>query len=264
MLCYNILDRGARKKRARNSAVFIIMILLAIAPAAFFATLIGGLFALFLRDKLHLILGFSAGAVVGVAFFDLLPEVFEIGRDVPSIRIMALFPGFGFLTYLVLDRLLQKRGVEAAIKGGKESWRGILGAASLVTHSTFDGIAIGLAFQVSTEIGAVVTAAVLTHDFADGINTANIVLKHGGSAWEAFRWLLADALAPVLGIALTLFVHLPEAWFGLVIALFAGFFLYLGASELVPDSHNAYPKRVTTIGTVLGAALVFATTLVAG
>jgi len=140
----------------------------------------------------------------------------------------------------------------------------MLGAASLVTHSTFDGIAIGLAFQVSTEIGAVVTAAVLTHDFADGINTTNIVLKHGGSAKEAFRWLLADALAPVVGIGLTLLVRLPEAWFGLVIALFAGFFLYLGASELVPDSHNAYPKRLTTIGTVLGAALVFATTLAAG
>jgi len=77
----------------------------------FFATLIGGLFALFLRDKLHLILGFSAGAVVGVAFFDLLPEVFEIGRDVPFSRVMVLFPGFGFLAYLVLDRLLQEYGV---------------------------------------------------------------------------------------------------------------------------------------------------------
>lgn len=244
--------------------VFAIMILLAIAPAAFLATLIGGLFALFLRDKLHLILGFSAGAVVGVAFFDLLPEVFEIGREVPFAKVMILFPGLGFLIYLVLDRLLQESGAEAAIRNGKNSGRGVLGAASLVTHSTFDGIAIGLAFQVSTEIGTVVTAAVLAHDFADGINTTNIVLKHGGSPRQAFRWLLADALAPVIGIGLTLLVHLPEAWFGLVIALFAGFFLYLGASELVPDSHRAYPKRLTTIGTVLGAALVFVTTAIAG
>lgn len=240
------------------------MILLAIAPAAFFATLIGGLLALFLRDKLHLILGFSAGAVVGVAFFDLLPEVFEIGRDVSFAKVMVLFPGFGFLSYLVLDRLLQEHGVETAVGVSRNSGRGMLGAASLVTHSTFDGIAIGLAFQVSMEIGTVVTAAVLAHDFADGINTTNIVLKHGGSVREAFRWLLADALAPVIGIVLTLFVHLPEAWFGLVIALFAGFFLYLGASELVPDSHNAYPRRITTIGTILGAALVFVTTQVAG
>jgi ZIP family zinc transporter len=240
------------------------MILLAIAPAAFLATLIGGLLALFLRDKLHLVLGFSAGAVVGVAFFDLLPEVFAIGREVSSAKVMVLFPGLGFLIYLVLDRLLQEPGIETAMNGGTNSRRGMLGAASLVTHSAFDGIAIGLAFQVSTEIGAVVTAAVLAHDFADGINTANIVLKHGGSVGQAFRWLLADALAPVLGIALTLFIHLPETWFGLVIALFAGFFLYLGASELVPDSHNAYPKRLTTVGTVLGAALVFATTQMVG
>lgn len=246
-----------------KTMVSLSMILLAIAPAAFFATLIGGLLALFLRDKLHLILGFSAGAVVGVAFFDLLPEVFEISRDVPFAKTMVLFPGFGFLLYLILDRVLQERSFEAAMMDGKNSRRGVLGAASLVTHSTFDGIAIGLAFQVSSEIGAIVTAAVLAHDFSDGINTTNIVLKHGGTAWQAFRWLLADALAPVLGIALTVFIHLPEAWFGLVIALFAGFFLYLGASELVPDSHKAYPRRVTTIGTVLGAALVFATTQLA-
>ena len=105
------------------------MILLAIAPAAFFATLTGGLFALFLRNELHLILGFSAGAVVGVAFFDLLPEVFAISRDVPFAKIIVLFPGFGFLICLVLERLLQKRGIEVAIKGGRRSRRGMFGAA---------------------------------------------------------------------------------------------------------------------------------------
>ena len=53
---------------------------LAIAVAAFVSTLAGGLLALGLRDKLHLILGFSAGAVIGVAFFDLLPEAIDTAR----------------------------------------------------------------------------------------------------------------------------------------------------------------------------------------
>ncbi len=237
------------------------MVFLVIAAAAFFATLLGGLFALVLRGRLHLILGFSAGAVVGVAFFDLLPEAIELGCGSFGQRFLPLFPGFGFLVYLLLDRIALSHGAAGNFAKGKNSRRGMLGAVSLVTHSIFDGIAIGLAFQVSAAIGVVVTAAVLTHDFSDGINTTNIVLKNGGSAKEAFRWLLADALAPVLGIGMTLFVHLPKAWFGLVIALFAGFFLYLGASELVPDSYNAYPKRLTTAGTILGAGLVLATTL---
>src|SRR3984885_12127967 len=60
------------------------VLLLVIALAAFASTLLGGLFALGLRDKLHLILGFSAGAVVGVAFFDLLPEALDAARNFES------------------------------------------------------------------------------------------------------------------------------------------------------------------------------------
>jgi zinc transporter ZupT len=56
------------------------MLLALIAAAAFCATFAGGLFALRLRDKLHLVLGFSAGAVIAVAFFDLLPEALELGK----------------------------------------------------------------------------------------------------------------------------------------------------------------------------------------
>ena len=54
------------------------MTVLLIGLATFMSTLLGGLFALRYRDKLHLILGFSAGAVMGVAFFDLLPEAFSL------------------------------------------------------------------------------------------------------------------------------------------------------------------------------------------
>ena len=71
------------------------------------------------------------------------------------------------------------------------------------------------------------------------------------------RWLAADALAPVLGIASTYFFTLRSDWFGTALALFAGFFLYIGASDLIPESYHAHPKFLTTAMTLVGAAVLY-------
>lgn len=229
------------------------MVLL-VAIATFVSTLFGGLFALRLKDKLHLILGFSAGSVIGVVFFDLLPEALELGSTLYSSPTVFSIVALGFLIYLILDRfiLLHSHGHEDVL-----ALRGSVGAGSLSLHSLFDGIGIGLAFQVSAAVGAVVAFAVIAHKFSDGINTVNFVLKNQGSRREAFRWLIVGAIAPTLGIIATFFFAVPEAQLGLLLALFAGFFLYIGASDLIPESHHAHPAHMTTIMTLLGAGLLF-------
>ena len=241
-----------------------------IACATFVSTLIGGLFALRFKDKLHLILGFSAGAVLGVAFFDLMPESISLGQNFYSAGTIASLIAVGFIVYLILDRLIflhahshdQASGQsfdehEDSHNGSEHTERGILGAASLSVHSLLDGVAIGLAFQVSAAIGAVVTIAVLAHDFSDGINTVNLILKNHGGVKKAFHWLIVDALAPVLGALSTLFFSLPEKYLGVILAIFCGFFLYIGASDLVPESHHTHPKLLTTLMTILGAGVLY-------
>jgi zinc transporter ZupT len=225
------------------------VLLLIIAAAAFLGTVCGGLLALRLRDKLHLILGFSAGAVIGVAFFDLLPEAVEFGGKLHSPAAILSWTALGFLLYLVMDRILLFHGDAGS--------RGRFAAGVLCGHSLLDGIAIGFAFQASRDIGIVVAIAVLTHDFSDGINTINIVMKNRGNPGGALRWLLADALAPVAGIAATFFVALPGNAFGPMLALFAGFFLYIGASDLIPESYHAHPKFLTTAMTLAGAGALY-------
>jgi zinc transporter ZupT len=225
------------------------VLLVVIAAAAFLSTFLGGLLALKLHDKLHLILGFSAGAVIGVAFFYLLPEAIGFGERFHSPAVILSFTALGFLSYLVLDRILLFHGDAAP--------RGPFAAGILCVHSLLDGVAIGLAFQASHEVGIVVAVAVLTHDFSDGINTMNMVLKNRGDRSQAFRWLIADALAPVLGIASTFFFSLPGEGFGAALALFAGFFLYIGASDLIPESYHAHPKFLTTAMTLGGAAVLY-------
>jgi len=228
------------------------MVLL-VAAATFCSTLLGGLFALRLKDQLHLILGFSAGAVVGVAFFDLLPEALDLAGAHYSIPTVVSVVALGFLVYLALDRLVVHHRHEEDLNAP----RGKAGAGALSLHSVLDGVGIGFAFHASSAVGLVVAFAVVAHDFSDGINTVNFILKNGGGRAQALTWLLLDALAPVLGILATLFFTISEAELGLLLALFAGFFLYIGASDLVPESHHAHPTRWTTFMTIIGAALLY-------
>lgn len=228
---------------------------------AFLATLFGGLFALKLRDRLHLILGFSAGAIIGVAFFDLLPEAIELGSQMHEIATILSITALGFVAYLFLDRMFFMHSHTA---DDDHAHRGQFGAGSLSFHSFLDGMGIGLAFQISPTVGLIVAAAVLTHDFSDGINTVNLILKNGGTRMQAFKWLLVDAVAPVLGVISTLFFSVPEPTLGLLLALFAGFFLYIGASDLIPESHHAHPTRMTTVMTALGIATLYIVIRLAG
>jgi ZIP family zinc transporter len=238
-----------------------------IGVLAFFATFLGGVFALRFKDKLHLILGFSAGAVIAVAFFDLLPEALELGGSVFSIPTLLSFAAVGFFAFMVLDRFAFFHGCHSeghSHEHTHDSENGKLGAGALSVHSFLDGIAIGLSFHVSAAVGAIVTAAVLTHDFSDGINTVNLILKNGGNRATAMKWLLLDAIAPMLGIGTTLFFTLPEAVLGVMLAIFAGFFLYIGASDLLPESHHNHPTYWTTFMTLLGVVVLYGAIHIAG
>src|SRR3954454_12425594 len=169
--------------------------------------MLGGVFALFRRDRLHLILGFSAGAVLGVALFDLLPEATDLAHSRYSTATVTLFVAIGFFSFMFLNRILllhpEDHDDDAAPRRSAP-----FGAGSLSLHSFLDGVGIGLAFKVSTAVGAVVAAAVLAHDFSDGINTVTMILKNRGRSWRAARWLLLDAVAPVLGVTVTFFFTL--------------------------------------------------------
>lgn len=234
----------------------MIMTPLIVGIAAFCSTMLGGFLALRLRDRLHVILGFSAGAVVAVAFFDLMPEALELGGKAHGVSTIMAFVALGFLLYLLMDRLLLLHSHAHEEHEVVES-RGHMRAGSLSVHSFLDGVGIGLAFQVSTAVGAIVAAAVLAHDFSDGINTVSVVVRHGGERAKALRWLVLDAVAPVLGVAVTLLFSLSQESLGLLLALFAGFFLYIGASDLIPESHHQHPKFLTTFMTLLGAAVLY-------
>ncbi|HEY1615406.1 MAG TPA: ZIP family metal transporter [Rhizomicrobium sp.] len=243
------------------------LLILAVALGTGCATFAGGALALRLADRLHLLLGFSAGAVIAVAFFDLLPESIRLGAGTCDPATILSISALGFFAYASLDRLIFLHGHDSDnAHPGATTFpaKGWAGAGSLSVHSFMDGLAIGVAFHASSRAGIVVAAAVLAHDCSDGMNTVNLVLKSGGSVRDAFRWLIADAVAPVLGVIVSLFLVLPATVSALALSLFAGFFLYIGASDLLPESRHAHPKFLSTITTLAGALFLYLVIRLAG
>ncbi|MBI5126792.1 MAG: ZIP family metal transporter [Candidatus Taylorbacteria bacterium] len=232
--------------------------LIFVTIGVFIATVLGGLFALRFKDKLHLILGFSAGAVVAVALFELLPEAIELGEGSYEVGFITSLVALGFVIFMIADRffLLHSHGDDCTHEH-HQTKRGYLGAGSISFHSFLDGIVIGLSFQVSPLVGFTVALAVLAHHFSDGLNTVGMIVKNEGSKSSALRWLCVNATAPVLGVIASSFFSISSSTLGLLLAIFGGSFLYIGASDLIPESHHSHPTKWTTVMTVLGFLVLY-------
>jgi zinc transporter ZupT len=170
----------------------------------------------------------------------------------------------GFLGFLVLSRLLILHHRDDPARAAGHRPVGALGALALSVHSLLDGFGIGAGFALSPSIGTVVLVAVVSHDFADGMNTIAFVLAQGGSARPARRWLLVDALAPEAGALLGATVSLSTRAYGLSLAAYAGIFLAIGVGEFLAEAHSE-PSVARLALTLGGVALMYAvTTLLPG
>lgn len=235
------------------------MLAILLSISTFFSTLIGGIFALRNRDRLHLILGFTAGVLLGVVAFDILPETFRLIRDNnfdPTRAMVALV--VGFLLFHVAEKLtLIHHAHESEYGKHKHPRVGQLSALALSGHSFLDGVGIGLAFQVSTQVGLLVAVAVIAHDFSDGLNTVTLMLSHKNTTRRSVQLLVLDSVAPVLGAASTLLFKLPDSVLVIYLGFFAGFLLYIGASDILPEAHSEHPSRPALVMTIIGTLFIF-------
>lgn len=230
--------------------------------ATFLSTFVGGVVALRYRDKLHLILGFTAGVLLSVVVFDILPEIFQLVQELKVSTQGALIAlVLGFLIFHIFEKLLLiHRSQEEEYGLHKHPTVGVFSALALAGHSFLDGVGIGLGFQVSPQVGILVAIAIIAHDFSDGLNTVSLVLNHKNSDKKALYLLLIDAIAPVFGVISTFFYKVPAELLVLYLGFFAGFLLYIGASEILPEAHSEHSSVLTLVMTVLGVAFIFLVT----
>lgn len=230
--------------------------------ATLLSTSIGGVFALRFRDRLHLILSFTAGVLLGVVAFDVLPEIFHMAREQELDATAAMIAlVVGFLLFHSLEKFVLVHHVhEDDYASHRHPRVGMLSALALIGHSFMDGVGIGLGFQISESVGIIVALAVIAHDFCDGLNTVSLMLAHHNTTRHSIAMLALDALAPVLGAASTLAFQVPPSVLTLYLGFFAGFLLYIGASDILPEAHSRNPSgtAVSLIAlTCTGAAFIF-------
>lgn len=230
----------------------------------FISTFLGGLVGLRYKDKLHLILGFTAGVLLGVVAFDIFPELIELLNKTGLEPVMAMGALVaGFLIFHILEKLLIIHHAQEHEYGEhKHPTVGVFSALALSGHSFLDGVGIGLGFQVSPAVGILVAIAVISHDFSDGLNTVSLMLAHKNSVTRAKRLLVVDAIAPILGVLSTLLFTVPDKILVIYLGFFAGFLLYIGAADILPEAHSKHPSRVTLLMTILGVSFIFLVTRV--
>ena len=236
---------------------------LAIAFAAItvLATTFGGYIALKSKDKFHLVLGLSAGLLLGLVGFDLLPEVFEMNTDsflgVPQVSIAILA---GFLSLHIIEGVFGSHEPAESDYGHDHEHQnvaGTLGAIAMGGHVFLDGVGLGVAFKVSDSLGYAVFLAVLVHAFSDGLNTVSLIVKSGHWTKKSFRLLAVDAVARIGGASVGTYLVLNDSLLALYLALFSGFVIYLATSHILPEAHSRHSSRWTFFATMVGVLIMW-------
>jgi len=237
-------------------------IAIGLAALTALSTFVGGFLAHRSRDRLHLTLGLAAGLLFGLVAFDLMPEVFRINTstigNVPTVSI-AFVAGFFALHFT--EQFFASHEPSESDYGHEHKHAsniaGTLGGVAMGGHVFLDGVALGVAFQVSHALGFAVFIAILGHAFSDGLNTVSFLIKGGHWKGRAL-WLLGlDALMRISGATLGTHITLSQPFLGVYLAIFSGFVIYLATSHILPEAHSRHPSKLTMLATVIGVVVMW-------
>ncbi len=232
---------------------------LVVSFAAFASAMAGGWLAIRAVRYVGMIIAVGAGIRIGAAFFDLIPEAVEL---LGSLDDAMLWTAFGFLAFYVVDKVTDLHvGHETAaeLDHGTTSHQhiGTIGAGGMAIHSFLDGVALAAGLAVGGGIGTIIAVVVVIHRFSDGIGVVSFLLASGAPRTTTLRWVAVVGAAPVFGVILGSLISVPAAALGAILGFFAGFFLYVGAAELLPEAHRRGRSRMIVLATLGGAAAIY-------
>jgi zinc transporter, ZIP family len=239
------------------------MLVIALAATTVLATFLGGMLALRAKDRFHLVLGLSAGLLLGLVGFDLLPEIFEMNNDnLIGVRTISVALIAGFLSLHFIEQFAGSHEPAESDYGHEHTHSveiaGTVGAIAMAGHIFLDGVALALAFKVSNALGFAVFIAMLVHAFSDGLNTVALLVKTGQWHSRGKYLLVIDALARVGGAAIGSALTISDSNLAIYLAVFSGIVIYLATSHILPEAHSKHPSKVTMLATLAGVVIMWA------
>ncbi len=239
---------------------------LLVSAGAFASALVGGLLALRAVRQVGLLIAVGAGIRIGAAYFDLVPEAVE---HLGSMDAAMIFTAVGFLAFYAIEKLTALHvGHETAteLDHGEVEHRhiGLIGGIGMSLHSFLDGVALAAGLAVGGGLGLVIAVVVVMHRFSDGIGIVSLMVASRMPRDEMVRWVGLVALAPVVGVVVGLLLPVPDPVLGGMLAVFAGFFLYIGAAELLPEAHRSDRSRRVDAATIAGVIGIYLVSALAG
>jgi ZIP family zinc transporter len=233
---------------------------LLVSAAAFLSALAGGAVAIRASRAVGAIIAIGAGIRIGAAFFDLIPE--SVVQLDGSLEVAMIFTAIGFLAFYAIEKTTTLHvGHETATEidhtAPSHEHVGIIGASGMSLHSFLDGVALAAALVVGGGLGLIVAAVVVIHRFSDGIGVVSFLVATHHTRDATWRWVTVVAVAPVLGVLVGVLVPFPPQMLGAMLAIFAGFFLYIGAAELLPEAHRSDHSPMVVVATLAGVVAIY-------
>jgi ZIP family zinc transporter len=238
------------------------MLVIGLAAVTVLATFLGGLLALRAKDRFHLVLGLSAGLLLGLVGFDLLPEVFEMGTgELGGVQTVSIALIAGFLSLHFIEQFAGSHEPAESEYHHDHTHAfeiaGTVGAFAMAGHIFLDGIALALAFKVSNALGIAVFIAMIVHAFSDGLNTVALLVKLGQWTQRGKFLLGIDAIARISGAILGSTLVISDSAIAIYLAAFSGIVIYLATSHILPEAHANHPTRATMLATLTGVLIMW-------
>ncbi|MBS7655124.1 ZIP family metal transporter [Candidatus Bathyarchaeota archaeon] len=197
-----------------------------------------GLFTLIIKEKvlnniLFSLVGFSAGALIGGAFIHLLPEALSQTNSI----VIFLYVILGFTLFFLLEKILYWRHChEEKCPIHMFTYLNLIGDG---IHNFIDGLIIAASFIVGIPLGITTTIAVIAHEIPQELGDFGVLIYGGFTKFKALFWNFISALTAVFGALFGyFFITYVENIASHLIPFTAGGFLYIAASDLIPELHK--------------------------
>ncbi|MBM4167430.1 MAG: ZIP family metal transporter [Ignavibacteria bacterium] len=201
------------------------------------------------------LLALSAGFLLALVFFELIPESIANVGALSSLYILLGFSLLHFFEHTIVGHF--HFGEETHQHEIVKPFAGISAVAGLAIHAFFDGLSISSAMLFNPNVGILVFIAVLLHKFPEGLTVASITLASNRSTKHAISAAFGLAVATLAGIfAVFIFSNISANFVGIAFAFSAGAATYVGASDLIPEINRSH-NRITPL-VVFGGMALFA------